>query len=530
MCSQRKLCNDNTCLIRFEKSFASNPKAQFWHPTKNLDVKPWDIMKSSNKKYWFLCECGHDFERQCDQITRKKPIWCPYCSNPPKRLCEDINCKQCFKKSFASHIKSKCWCYEKNGDAIPRNVFQFSHEKYWFNCNECHHIFEMVLADVSDDGWCQYCANRQLCDDSNCLNCFNKSFASTKLSKWWNTKKNIPLPREVFKWTHTTFSFICPVCYHEFARQLDHTRGGLLQCPYCPTITNRQGKICDDTECSACSNKSFASIDLGKLRLHIYKNENFDSSKISKYSEKKVVFTCQECSHDFESIIANVSHGTSCPFCAKQRLCADSNCSTCFEKSFASSSHSVYWDYTGNGAITPRDIFKSSSLQKYWFICAEKHKFDSTPANISNGHWCVYCSKGRSETLCRKIFEKIYNVPFRTVKPTWNVSDINTRLELDGYNVELQLAFEYMGIQHSEYEKFFHRGDVENFHKQQRYDAITLKNCQNNGILLIVIPHQYDYKNPASLLDFIYEELKRCDRLPENYTYSRQTILEFIEM
>lgn len=28
--------------------------------------------------------------------------WCPYCSNPPQRLCENDECKECFEKSFAS--------------------------------------------------------------------------------------------------------------------------------------------------------------------------------------------------------------------------------------------------------------------------------------------------------------------------------------------------------------------------------------------------------------------------------------------
>ena len=35
--------------IPFEKSFASHPKSQFWHPTLNGDIKPRDVTKFSNK-------------------------------------------------------------------------------------------------------------------------------------------------------------------------------------------------------------------------------------------------------------------------------------------------------------------------------------------------------------------------------------------------------------------------------------------------------------------------------------------------
>ncbi|PGL44607.1 hypothetical protein CN922_29380 [Bacillus cereus] len=33
-----------------------------WHPTKNLNLSPSQIKKSSNKKVWWLCEIGHEWE------------------------------------------------------------------------------------------------------------------------------------------------------------------------------------------------------------------------------------------------------------------------------------------------------------------------------------------------------------------------------------------------------------------------------------------------------------------------------------
>ena len=42
-----------------------------------------------------------------------------------KKLCNNIDCKICYEKSFASHEKSKYWS-AKNGDIKPREIFKSS--------------------------------------------------------------------------------------------------------------------------------------------------------------------------------------------------------------------------------------------------------------------------------------------------------------------------------------------------------------------------------------------------------------------
>ena len=105
-------------VIPFEKSFASHEKAKFW--SEKNEVKPTDVLKSSNKKYWFDCECSHSFNRMLYEIIRGN--WCPYCSN--KKLCDLEDCKSCFEKSFASTEKAKYWS-EKN-EIKPRYIFKNS--------------------------------------------------------------------------------------------------------------------------------------------------------------------------------------------------------------------------------------------------------------------------------------------------------------------------------------------------------------------------------------------------------------------
>ena len=49
--------------------------------------------------------CNHIFDISLNDINAG--YWCPYCSNPPKKLCNNNECQQCYLKSFASHKNAK---------------------------------------------------------------------------------------------------------------------------------------------------------------------------------------------------------------------------------------------------------------------------------------------------------------------------------------------------------------------------------------------------------------------------------------
>ncbi len=79
-CAKRKVCKDKTCNFCKANSFASHPKAEFWSE-KNENIKPRDLLKCSNDKFWFNCRLGHEFKSQLNSITRKRGSWCPGCNN-----------------------------------------------------------------------------------------------------------------------------------------------------------------------------------------------------------------------------------------------------------------------------------------------------------------------------------------------------------------------------------------------------------------------------------------------------------------
>jgi very-short-patch-repair endonuclease/DNA-directed RNA polymerase subunit RPC12/RpoP len=320
-CANLKLCNDNNCKLCFEKSFASHEKSKYWNKEINGDINPRNVVKFSNKKYWFNCQkCNHIFESAISGITSKNPRWCNYCVN--RKLCEDDNCKICFEKSFASHEKSNYWNKEKNGDVNPRKVFKCSKTKCWFDCMMCKHTFESMLNDITSKRptWCPYCSVpcKLLCDDDNCKICFEKSFVSHEKSNYWNKEKNGDInPRKVFKCSNNKYWFNCDNCKHAFESLLSNITH-ITTPEWCPYCGNK--KLCDYETCNYCFENSFASHEKSQY-WNTEKNGDINPRKVFKCSSNKYWFDCDKCNLIFESTlnhITNINKSRWCPNCVNK--------------------------------------------------------------------------------------------------------------------------------------------------------------------------------------------------------------------
>ena len=51
-----------------------------WHPSKNDQLKPEDITLASNKKVWWLCPKGHEYDMAINNRTAKRRSGCPFCA------------------------------------------------------------------------------------------------------------------------------------------------------------------------------------------------------------------------------------------------------------------------------------------------------------------------------------------------------------------------------------------------------------------------------------------------------------------
>jgi very-short-patch-repair endonuclease len=217
-------------LPSYERSFATHEKAKYW--SKKNEKDPRNVFKQSHAKYWFDCDkCNHDFESILSNIARGP--WCPYCNN--KKICENLECIQCFNKSFASHENAQFWSKE-NGDVNPRAIFKSSHTKYVFECDKCKHSFDKGLNSVVRGQWCPYCTHQKLCENKDCVICFDNSFASHEKAKFWSEKNGGMRPRAVFKQSSIKYWFDCDKCKDGFDCVLYSIVAGSW-CPYCKNKT-----------------------------------------------------------------------------------------------------------------------------------------------------------------------------------------------------------------------------------------------------------------------------------------------------
>ena len=231
-CANKLLCNKDDCIMCFNKSFASYEKAIYWSK-KNVET-PRQVFKSANFKYGFDCPCGHYFESSLNFIS--KGSWCSYCNINTMKLCENTECNMCFKRSFASSDKAKFW--SSNNNLTPRQVAKGSDKKFEFIC-ECKHSFSSALYSITGgDNWCAFCTNQRLCNKDECIQCYDKSFASSKYVKFFSDDNKIN-PRTIFKKSPKKYLFNCNKCTQKFNSSLNHISQGKW-CPFCKHKTEHK--------------------------------------------------------------------------------------------------------------------------------------------------------------------------------------------------------------------------------------------------------------------------------------------------
>ncbi len=209
-CAGQKATHDN-CLQTV------NPKlAGEWHATRNGPLTPMDMKAGSNKKVWWLCKKGHEW--QTSIVHRNTGQGCPYCVG--KKACKE-NCLQTVNPKIA-----KEWHLAKNALLTPRDVTYGSGKKVWWMCKQGHEWKETVLHRNNGHG-CPYCSGRRVCKEDNCLQA-----VSPRLAREWHTTKNSWwTPRDVTPFSTRLVWWTCRKGHEHQERVIDrYKRGG---CPVC---------------------------------------------------------------------------------------------------------------------------------------------------------------------------------------------------------------------------------------------------------------------------------------------------------
>ena len=224
---------------------------------------------------------------------------------------------------------------------------------------------------------------------SNKIIPFEKSFASHAKAEFWSDKNTLK-PESVTQGSHNKIIFNCYKCDHEFISFIQNIVKGMW-CPYC-CVNSRT--ICSSDDCNACFDRSFASSE--KSKYWSIKNKILPR-EITKSSNKKFIFNCDKCNHEFESSLKMITNGFWCIYCGKNShaICGKQNCDICVNKSFEMNPKKIYW--SEQNKVKPWQVFNNCN-DKFWFKCDKcPHEFETSLNNINGGKWCSYCS---SSKLC----------------------------------------------------------------------------------------------------------------------------------
>ncbi len=126
--------------------------AKQWHPVKNGILTPGKVTPASNKKVWWLCANGHEWEATIKSRKRNKNR-CPFCSR--KRVSKEYNFSV-----FCPGI-AKQWHPVKNGLLTPDKVTPASNKKVWWKCNKGHEWQARISDRNYKSAGCPYCAGRR---------------------------------------------------------------------------------------------------------------------------------------------------------------------------------------------------------------------------------------------------------------------------------------------------------------------------------------------------------------------------------
>ena len=173
-------------------------------------------------------------------------------------------------------------------------------------------------------------------------------------------------------------------------------------------------------------------------------------------------------------------------------------CSACAQTKY--NINDLYTHATTHNGFCLSTNYVSCADHYTWKCGSCDHIWNSTWLSVNcKQSWCPNCANSSMETICRLAIEEITKLKFPK-----NLDVIGA--EIDCYNDDLKLGFEYDGIQHHEYVQYFHGDkDIMKFEQQLERDVIKDELCINAGIRLIRINYKI---NKNKLRTYIHDLIR----------------------
>ena len=383
----------------------------------------------SREKLRWVCASGHEWEAVPASVNAG--AWCKQCA-------VDLIANSRRLPLSALHKLAA----EKGGYCLATEYTGNKNDKVRWRCSEGHE-WTATIGKVRNDGsWCPTCsaASRRLKIDDL------KALAISRGGECLDNE---------YRGQRTKLTWRCGLG-HVWKASSDAVKSQFTWCPKCA------GK---------------APVELEEmLQLASRRGGQLLSASISSSTEK-LKWVCQE-GHSWLASAHAVKQGHWCHICGVEERAAKARTPMAEIQNLAAA----------KGGVCLSERYSDSDTPLRW-RCSIGHEWVATLRNVKhNNSWCPVCSVGSGERCCRWAFEEMFKKPFPKARPPWLINSRGNWMELDGYCAELELAFEYHGSQHYEFNSFFHASEVD-FFVRQADDQWRAELCRLNGVRLIEVPY-----------------------------------------
>ena len=388
-----------------------------WERNNELEFDPKTLTLGSNKKVWWKCSEGHEW--QTTIYNRNCGKGCPYCAGI--LVIKGYNDLQTVNPNLA-----KEWNYEKNNGLTPMDVLPSSGKKVWWKCSKGHN-WQAIIQSRNKGNGCPYCSGRFAVKGENDLQTVNQT-----LAKEWNYDKNNGLtPIDVLPNSGKKVWWKCSKG-HEWQATINHRNTG-CGCPICNS--ERKTSLPEYAILYYLKKHNLESIHLYKEKgyeLDVYipskriaieydgylwhksktkkdleKNQKCKKDGITLYrireglpplNDSSIDFVVQKDQKDLSFMLEKVLSeiiGMDIFVDLKRDAIAIENLREYTEKEnsllYSNPELSKEWNYEKNGNLKP-EHFVTNSGKKVWWRCSKGHEWQATIDSRNNGNGCPYCS------------------------------------------------------------------------------------------------------------------------------------------
>lgn len=285
---------------------------------------------------------------------------------------------------------------------------------------------------------------------------------------------------------------------------------------------------------NACIDNFISKNKQYNIQIHYYCSECNNEAYSGLYNfNKKLVYGCKKCNAKLINRITktslylqhkkedNLSHGiytkTSLDIFREKRLLELKN------------------ELEAKGLKLESSFIRENTHHYFNISCEFNHISKIKGYKCPDEFFCRQCFPNVSygEEALRRIVERHYNVEFKNVRPDWLKGKKNN-LELDCYNDDLKLAFEFNGITH--YKPIY---GIKRFKIQCENDLIKQRKCAENGVKLYIIKDLINNENKKndnshvltniiSQLKFFNIDVKNIENIPKTILPNKLKDIESI--